>query len=758
MSSVDPVLTSSNIKYTFSSRLIRLLIFTSGALFIFWAIFGSVFRNAENDFTGLVCVPISLGATCIIAGLAVWTEWQRAVFWFGLAIISQAVIFQITNAGSSLHYQHLKSVSEILHTSLPLLWGFLIVQAVFVFIGIGSRLKPIRNWLKTEFRLRQIVLIVFVFFICSATVSENVRFYVNELFLACILQTINLGNVILAAFAIPANAHKKLQSLFGRFFGNLGNETAIKSGMPDRFAVKAALFVVILAALLNVYSYERHPHVPDEVAYLMQARFFANGSLTMPAPPVSEAFEDFLMEVKGDRWYSVPPPGWALILAIGTLLGVPWLVNPILAGINLLLTYVLLRELYPKPVARVSIFLLCVSPWYVFLGMSFMTHMAALTCALLAALGVAWTRRKGEVVWAWAGGFALGFIFLIRPLEAVAAAGLLGLWAIGLGGKRLKLAGIAGLVFGSMLVGASGLFYNAQLTGNPLKFPIMEYTDAHFGVNSNAYGFGPDRGMSWSLDPNPGHSPFDALVNSNLNISTLNTELLGWSIGSFLLIAVFVFSGKYQRSDILMLAVIFAIYVLHFFYYYSGGPDFSARYWFLMVVPLIVLTVRGIQTLAEKLRNQSADTEFRLYVAVAALCFMTLINFIPWRAVDKYHNFRGMRPDIRYLADEYNFGRSLVLIQVQENKYQHDYDSAIIYNPLDFNADAPVYAWEHISADCVDWLNCIKTGDLERRKKLLEAYSDRPVWIIKSPSLTKRGFEVAAGPLNAEDLSKDGEQ
>ena len=48
-------------------------------------------------------------------------------------------------------------------------------------------------------------------------------------------------------------------------------------------------------------------------------------------------------------------------------------------------------------------------------------------------------------------------------------------------------------------------------------------------------------------------------------------------------------AGPFSRSDWLMLTVIATVVVAHFFYYFSGGPDFGARYWFLIVVPLVVL-------------------------------------------------------------------------------------------------------------------------------------------------------------------------
>ncbi len=708
------------------------VLFISGGLLIFWSCFDARFRNSENDFTGLVCLPVSAGIALLINVLTVRTEWRKAGFWFGLALVGKAVSLQMINAGAGLRYQHYKSVGQIFGELSPVIWGFLIFQTILVFFGIVFLRKRLWNWVKPNFKIWQALLVAAFFLIPTATVSENISFYIQEWLFAGFVQTINLGSLVLFAFSIPREATGNLQGLNERLFGETTEK--IEPGMPDRFALRLAVLVVIAAALLNIFSYERHPHVPDEVSYLTHARFFASGVLTMPAPLVPEAFEVYLMTYKGAEWFPAPPPGWSMILAVGTIFGVPWLVNPLLAGLNLLLSYILLRELYPKRTARIAVFLLAFSPWYLFLGMSFMTHIFALTCALLAAVGVAWARRTENSLWAWAGGLALGMIVLVRPLEAVAMAGLLGLWSIGLGGKRLKISGIAGLVLGSMIVGGLGLLYNAALTGKALEFPINAYTNAHFGPNSNAYGFGPDRGMGWAIDPNPGHSPTDALINSNLNISTLNTELFGWSIGGFLLLGIFFCLAKFQRSDHLMLAVIGVIYILHFFYYFSGGPDFSARYWFLMIVPLVALTARGIQLLAAKLKETSADADVRLFAVVIALCLLTLINFIPWRAVDKYHNFRGMRSDVRYLAAKHNFGRSLVLVQGNQHP---EYDSAFVYNPLDLRADAPVYAWDR---------------DAETREKLLRAYADRPVWIIKSPSLTGRGFEVSEGPLSTRDL------
>ena len=199
--------------------------------------------------------------------------------------------------------------------------------------------------------------------------------------------------------------------------------------------------------------------------------------------------------------------------------------------------------------------------------------------------------------------------------------------------------------------------YNKLLTGSAAVFPINLHTDQRFGQNSNAYGFGPDRGMGWPIDPNLGHGPIDALINTSLNGFSMNIELFGWGTGSFLFAIIFLLSGSYRKSDYLMFAVILAVYVAFFFYYFSGGPDFGARYSFLMIVPLVALSVRGIEYLETRLASSQQENSGRVLAIVFLLGLMALINYFPWRAIDKYYLYLNMRPDIRELAKEYQFGQ-----------------------------------------------------------------------------------------------------
>ncbi|MCC6408014.1 MAG: hypothetical protein IT453_12700, partial [Planctomycetes bacterium] len=495
-------------------------------------------------------------------------------------------------------------------------------------------------------------------------------------------------------------------------------------GRPDRFAAKLALVSVVVAALLAWFVYERHPHVPDEVPYILHARYFAAGELWMPAPPVPAAFDVDLMLIENGRWYSPVNPGWPLALALGAPFGAEWLVNPLLGGVAVLLAYAFLREVLPRFSARLATTLLACSPWFVFLNMSFMTHTWTLVCALVGALGVARARRTGASAWAWLGGAGVGMVATIRPLEGLVLAACLGLWAIGLGGARVKLASLVGLVLGTAFVAALVLPYNAALTGSAKLFPINHYVDTVYGPGKNDLGFGPDKGLDWGgLDPWPGHTPFQALVNAQFNAFAIDVELFGWACGSLVLVWL-ALARPLARIDRAWLGFVAAIVASNSLYWFAGGPDFGARYWYLVIVPLVALAARGLVALAE---DDAQRTRF--LVAAFALMLGNVALFVPWRAVDKYVGYRGMVADVRELAAERRFGRSLVL--VQGNRHP-DYASAAIENPLDLESDAPIYAWDK---------------DPTVRAALLAHYADRTVWVIAGPSRTGGGFEVVEGPL-----------
>lgn len=656
----------------------------------------------------------------------------RSAVWIALGLIGQAAALQLIEAGPTVRYQHYAPPDMLVAPDRAGFSAIVIAQAIICGIAVSRQWPSMRTWLRSRFSGWKLLCFAMVFILASAALSRSPSAYVLELMLATVVQLTALITVIMAVLSLPVPAIQRVWRAAADLLGPELQASGPTPGSPDRFALFPAIAVSIVAAILSIISYERHPHIPDEVAYLLNAKYFAAGMLYMPAPPVPDAFDVDLMQLTPTRWFSSMPPGWPAILAAGARVNLAWLINPVLAGINVILAYAFLREIYARRTARLALLLLCVSPWYVFMGMNFMTHTFSLTSALLGAIGVARLIRTGRLRWASLAGGAIGVLSLTRPLESLMMAIMLALWSLASRRGRHRILGTVCIAAGSIVIGTLNLPYNKALTGRITELPLTAYVSSHYAAGSNSLGFGPQRGWGWTgLDPFPGHDLKDAVINAALNLSAVNVELFGWACGSLVFILFFLFSGKLKRSDYKMLAAIIGIVGFLSLYWFSGGPDFGARYWFLMIVPLAALTARGIELAGSSGTRDSVGFPAgaaRSLAAAVILCAMSLVTFVPWRGIDKYYHYRGMRPDVRNLATKLSFGRSLVLI---EGKRHPDFASAAAYETPGLAGDAPVYAWARSPQIATE---------------ATVAFPDRPVWVLQGPSITGAGYRVIRRP------------
>jgi len=696
-----------------------------------------LFQDTEGFLTSNYCLLISFAVAILLITFGWRTTLRQSTLWFALLTAGQGISLQLIDAGTRVHYQHYRIIQGSLTTPDIILLMLLALQSIAVITGFRSRIAPVADWINVHLGTRRFMVFITAVIVLGVFPSRELQFYTLELLLSACITITQLGCLMLGLMSLPPSAAAKWGEQINGFLHSAGKQVA---GI-DRMAILCAVWVISIAVLLSVFSYERHPHIPDEFAYIYQANYFAEGRLGTPAPPVPEAVEAYLMDCNDERCISPVPPGWPAVLAIGALIGKQWLINPILAGVNVILMFVLLRQIYDRFTARLGVLLLAASPWYLLMSMSFMTHILSLSCSLIAALSVTQMHRHRNALWGIPGGVAIGMLGLTRPLEGLMVASTLGLAALFIRGHRVRFAPAVMLALTSLLAGATVLLYNQTLTGDPFQFPIMAYADKVLGPGANALGFGPEKGVDWGgLDPFPGHGLADVMVNALLNLVAMNVELFGWCVGSLLPILLLLISrtaGQLACIDRWMLLFIAVIFGFQSLYWFSGGPDFGARYYFLIIVPLIALTVSGIRKLGPALSVADSPPfcgQTTILAGIFVLCISSLINFMPWRAIDKYHHYRGMRPDIRNLLATTDFGPALLLISGQAHP---DLNSALVYTAIDPYGKEPVIAWDRSPLV---------------RQRLLEAYQDRQVWLIDGPSRTGTGYRVTAGPLSSYEL------
>jgi 4-amino-4-deoxy-L-arabinose transferase-like glycosyltransferase len=576
--------------------------------------------------------------------------------------------------------------------------------------------------------------------------------YGAQLGAAAVFFALNLANVALIFSASPVESLGSIR------------ERLAHADWDRKLPWILAAWTVAASLFLGWIALDQVPHIPDELSYLFQAECFARGVSWGDAPPNPDAFKVYLITSENGRWFAVTPPGWPAVLALGSAIGAPWLINPILGGVAVLLAHALTKRFMGVKAAHLVALLMATSPWLLYLSASYMTH----PLSLVLMLGAWWCLARAAGVeaagfsrpdsagngasdiepakacgpgaasaplWSLLGGALLGWLALVRQLDAVLVAGITALGMLGLSGRRQPWLAI--LAFAAGFFGVASLIfpYNAAMTGDPFSFPINRYLDQLWYPGANRLGFGADVGNptgGWGdLDPFPGHGLRDVLINTNQNLYATNFELFGWGIGSFFFAALHLFFGKKSRLDALMIFTIVVLLLGYHLYWFSGGPDFGARYWYLMIYPLVVLTVRGIATAVEGLRRGSAGetAPLRMGVVIAVLILITLLVFIPWRAVARYKNYRGFHAD--YVRLEKNLDPN-ALVFVKSSAIA-DFDSAFIRNSPRQSERRPIFA-----------------ADLgpEANQKLIAAFPSRPVYFVTGRSVGNGPTRVTSGPLS----------
>ncbi len=462
------------------------------------------------------------------------------------------------------------------------------------------------------------------------------------------------------------------------------------SGLYRLSPVAPAGFTVAASLALGAFAFQHLPHVEDEVAYLFQARTFAAGALSVPAPPeaAQPGLDYYLLQVRDGRWFSTSVPGWPLALAPFAALGVPWLLNPLLAGLSVLLAYRIALRRLGRDQADLVALMMASSPWLLAAAASLMPHTLTLTLMLFGwwmVIRAEGAGRAGRRLFA--AGLAFGWIFLTRPLDGLILGGLTGVWV--LAGPRGSVARAAVYGAGCVATGALLLLHNLAMTGSPLRMALSDYLDAHWAPGANAFGFGPAIGPpgGWGrLDLWPGHGPAEAVLNTINLTASLQFDLLGWSVGSLaLLYAFFLWTRGKRVFDWVMVSVAATVILVMAFYWFADSYYFGPRYWFLAAVPLFYLSARGCDALRARFPDEDG-AHVRIDSILALSCLFGPLVFTPWRGAMKYHEYGNFHASYRRALAAGAFGNAIVLVARNGEP-----GSAFMLNDPWFAADRPIF-------------------------------------------------------------------
>jgi hypothetical protein len=496
-------------------------------------------------------------------------------------------------------------------------------------------------------------------------------------------------------------------------------------------------FVFAVTFSISYWSFDAVPHL-DGIVYLFHARYFADGMISLPVPPVVAPFDYYLMDVNAGRWFSVNLPGWPAAMAVSVWIGAPWLLNPILAGIGILLLHRFVRVQTDLGIANLVTLLLAVSPWYLSISSTMLLHTFTLVLLLGAWVLLQLSKRKPGYLLAFIAGCFMGWLFLTRPLEGVYIGVMTGLWTVTFLSDRRHWRTVVMYGMGCLAVGVLFFFYNTALTGSPLTVPMTAYLDDLWGPGRNAIGFRADVGApGWgNVDVFDGHSPIEALINFQQSLYELNMDLLGFGSASLLFPLVYMIWGRWTWFTGALALIVLVTVGLYALYWYVGGFYAGPRYWFMTLVPMLVFAALGIRRFIDLLSPAfpSAAIPGRVAMLLALMIFAGVAVFESWLAFNKYPGINGYHADYLAMSKNERFENALVFITSENG---NEFGSAFWLNDFHPGATTPLFA--------------IDMG-AEVNRQVAEAYPGRSIFIVEGRSPGIASVSVIEGPVAAEAL------
>lgn len=384
-----------------------------------------------------------------------------------------------------------------------------------------------------------------------------------------------------------------------------------------KFAAGAAIVCTILTALFALLVLDGKPNLVDAMVQLLHARFMSEGALAGPTTVPTSFWHMQNSVITEPGWVSHFPPGYPVLLAVGHLLGMPWLISALMAGMAVFFTALAAEHLLPerKAAVRVGVLLAAQSPFLIGLAGAQMNHVGAAAFIALAMYAAVRGVASSGPGWGLLSGAALGAAFTIRPFAAIV--GAVPALAIAIQTrdrgewKRPALRTLYGLL-GALPFGLAIAWYNQRFFGSALRFGYE-------------YSYGPSVGLGFHRDPwGNQFGPVEALAYTASDLTTLGQNLLETPLSAVAIVGVYLLvARRVAFGEKILAAWALLPLVANFFYWHHGifmGPRMLnevAPVWCV----LVAVSAAGI------VRSLSPEANFRGYFARTAAAVAAVATF-----------------------------------------------------------------------------------------------------------------------------------
>jgi hypothetical protein len=332
------------------------------------------------------------------------------------------------------------------------------------------------------FELKQSLRILFVSFFVINTVALAIFLtaYITPFFDGYTILLQSLPIIIAFLFLlIPGHDQK---TIFARL-------ESLK--LSHFFFLLIGLSVVLLIVLIAINKYILHSffNSNDEYSCYFLAHLFLKGKLWTQAPELQDFFVTAHVGFKDGKWFSVFPPGWSLLWALGIKLHLQDVINPMIATLAYATYAVVLRRIFNLKTVVLSLVFMALSPFFLFTSAAYYSHNTCLLClALFYYFFLKWEEGEKEILWASLAGIVLGYGMATRYLTMFMMATpfvISLLWRVLQRRKRFGLDVILFFLTAGTLT-LVHFYYNYLITGSFFDAP-NHYLMSHekLGFNAN---------------------------------------------------------------------------------------------------------------------------------------------------------------------------------------------------------------------------------------------------------------------------------
>lgn len=458
---------------------------------------------------------------------------------------------------------------------------------------------------------------------------------------------------------------------------------------------------LIIATAVAWGVFDAIPHLEDENAVYFQAKVFASGQVVQPDSPPRWAFgTPFVIDYNG-HVFSKYPPGYSLVLAIGMLIHLPWLINPILAALGILAVFLLARELFDEKTALLAAALGVISPMYMLVSGTFLSHTLTLTLLTFFAWAFIRLHRSEPPVqlrYAIACGLLMGFSILTRPWTAVGVGLPFAIYALIRFMRSPRQFWKAYLITASIAILLAGVIplYNYITTGDALLNPytlVWEF---------DTIGFGPEHGRY-------GYTLQKLWINFKADFPKFGALSMGWPVikgipFSWVFLLLGLLLNKRNRLDWALLVPIVTLIVAYMAYWAASGAIYGPRYYFEALPFIWILVARGLMKFDQYPVNY--------WIGRAALLIFVIWN-ISMASIPLFDQTR----------DLYNINRD-----DSRRIEQADIHHAIVFVHSDYWTEYANFSWKNpINLDSADIIFA-KDREEPNNRMIWERYPGRNIY------------------------------